>query len=619
MEDFLQEFSSIDSAELANDLLEAYESLKYNYNIEQLVRDQVDATSKNVTIKKSIIAGLLATFTGATIMIPGSTIGIIALATLLSGGKKTNNFRIYNKTDVEKYNYLMELVQKDLNISNIINNIKSELEKRKPNKKELESLSKEFKRAVLVINKEGKKEDKNILESKVGRNMDKSEYNKIKIIKDYSEGKWKKIFSAIADMGVAATSTTLGLAVFGLSVWGGPVGIGAVLAGLGAFLMVGTPGLVLKIIFKLGDDYLRVNPKVKKLAELAQKDSKAMSITKEIEKELDTGKASKSELRQLKNKFASRLKELEKEQNMSESAFEENESNFSLLENLENINESVLLTEAFKLNFKEAKKEQFERFMYVKDKVNNDTKYKYIKLAAGTFSSEKLRKFISKISQALKKNSEDLNRLNDYQKLDFLILLLDKAGSNNQLSELEQKTKRIYHKYLNHLNLDKEETKVRIYSEKLSVGEAVLAFLIFSAIIVLIPGIHFELGSFLVLSQAVLAFLTNVPSLVKFIIEKFTRKDNPEKEYYIDSETFNKKLERLKERLNESIINFDKDFLLENLFNKEPMTEKEVKEEQEHKENKQAAIKKEKAKEARKIKIAKSKPVKGQTTIDEFL
>jgi hypothetical protein len=393
---------------------------------------------------------------------------------------------------------------------------------------------------------------------------DNKEFKPVNIIKDYSGGKWKKIFSAIADMGVAGTSATLGLAVFGLSVWGGPVGIGAVLAGLGSFLMVGTPGLVLKIIFKLGDDYLRVNPKIKKLAELAKKDGKAMSIAKSIEKELDTGKADKGKLRGLKKEFANRLKELEKKNNITESAFNENETEIFL----KNINESALLNEAFKLNFREVNKDQFKRFMYVKDKVSSDDKYKYIKLSAGTLSVEKLKKLIKKISNSLDNNADKLDKLNDYQRLDLLMMLLDKAKGSNNLKLLEEKTKKIYHKYMDKLNLDNKETKIQFYSEKLGIGESLLAFLIFSAIIILIPGIHFELGTFLVASQAVLIFLTNIPAIIRSIIERFTiNKKEIDKKYDIDNAEFNSKLQKVKERLSES-IDFDKEFLLENIFNK---------------------------------------------------
>jgi hypothetical protein len=570
--DFLQELLLITDEELGMLMTEAFENIKNNYSVDQLVRDEVDVKSIKVKNRKIITAALLALFTGATIMIPGSTIGIIGLAAVLNGGKKPNNIKVYSPQDMMKYNDLLDLVQRDPELMAIADQIKRELEQNKPNQNTLKTLSIKFKNTLMEKSQDGNMNSKEAIfntgDRVISEASDIKKYREVEIIKDYSKGKWKKIFSAVADMGITSSSTIIGTAVFGLSVWGGPIGIGAVLAGLFALLSFGTSGAVLKILLNVADNTVRVNPKIKKLSELAKKDSKSTAIVNKIEAEMDSGKADKNKLRLLKNDLTARLKELERgDKSITESAFTILEEQV-LLEDITSINEEAVLTEAFKLNFRAAKKDQFERFMYIKEKTKSDDKFKYIKLAAGTFSSNKLSQFINEVEATAKKNASIMSKLNDFQKLDLLIMLLDKAESNKDLKKLEEKTKNLYHKYVKRLNLDEKEPEIRVFTEKLPFRDSVIAFLIFASIVTVIPGIHLELAIAILAFPAVIGFLVNIPNAIGGIIDRIKNRSNPDKDYDIDSKEFNEKLERTKKKLSES-VDFEKEYSAKDIFNKD--------------------------------------------------
>jgi len=79
-----------------------------------------------------------------------------------------------------------------------------------------------------------------------------------------------------------------------------------------------------------------------------------------------------------------------------------------------------------------------------------------------------------------------------------------------------------------------------------------------------------------------------------------------------------KSLEKGQVSFNESLF-IEIGNINENLFDGKEVTEKEANDEMKRKEEVKKQEKKEKANEARKIRIGNSKPVKGQTTIDEFL
>jgi len=79
-----------------------------------------------------------------------------------------------------------------------------------------------------------------------------------------------------------------------------------------------------------------------------------------------------------------------------------------------------------------------------------------------------------------------------------------------------------------------------------------------------------------------------------------------------------KALEKKQVSFNESLF-IEISNVNENLFDGKEVTEKEANDEMKRKEEVKKQEKKEKANEARKIRIGNSKPVKGQTTIDEFL
>jgi hypothetical protein len=128
-------------------------------------------------------------------------------------------------------------------------------------------------------------------------------------VKDYSNGKWRKILSAIGNAAIGAAYATAGItaasvaATTGFWLYAGQVIL--------FFLIAGTYGLVIKALLLGTDNALRRNPKMKKLFSLAMSDSRSKDIINDIKKELDTGKADKEKIKYLKKELISRLKELE--------------------------------------------------------------------------------------------------------------------------------------------------------------------------------------------------------------------------------------------------------------------------------------------------------------------
>jgi hypothetical protein len=129
-----------------------------------------------------------------------------------------------------------------------------------------------------------------------------------KPVKDYSNGKWRKILSGISNLAIASM---YGVAAAGtVSSFGTPAWMWAGIAVI-FFAVNGTFGLLIKSLLLGTDNVVRRNPRMERLLSVAKYDKKVIDLIDEMKKELDTGKARKTKIKELKVKLNERFRELE--------------------------------------------------------------------------------------------------------------------------------------------------------------------------------------------------------------------------------------------------------------------------------------------------------------------